>query len=117
MRRYLTDDVEPLLPAHLAHLAQQNQSARSITERRYTVLRAARDLGHPLVDVTRDELQEWRGSIQYLAPASQHNALVHVTMYLRWTVLAGHRAEDPTAVLVRPRNFRQRLPRPLSEDA
>jgi hypothetical protein len=53
----ILDMPEPRLAAHLDYLRLRNQRPRSIRERRYAVLRAARHLGHPVADVTRAELQ------------------------------------------------------------
>jgi integrase len=112
----ILDVSEPRLPAHLDYLRLRNQRPRSIRERRYAVLRAARQLGHPVADVTRAELQAWQLSVlERVTPAGLHNETVHVAQYLRWLVLAGLREEDPTAVLVRPQHLNDRLPRPLAD--
>ncbi len=107
--------IEPLLDDHLEDLRLQNQSPKSIRERRFTVLRATRWLGHPVADVTSSELQAWqRQALAHLEPASMHNATVHVRQYLRWCAANGHRAEDPSAVLIRPK-LHPSLPRPMGD--
>jgi integrase len=117
-RSELRDDgtlIEPLLGAHLVDLALANQRPTSIRERRLTVMRAARAFGHPVAVVSADELAVWqRTTLASLSPASMHNATVHVRQYLRWLAKKGHRAEDPSAVLIRPK-LRARLPRPLAD--
>ena len=111
----MTND-EPLLDAHLVDLALQNQRPRSIRERRFAVLRATRAIGHPLVSVTSEELATWqRTTLAGLTPGGMHNETVHVRQYLRWLAANGHRAEDPSAVLIRPK-MRERLPRPLGDE-
>jgi hypothetical protein len=55
-----TGDLEPHLPDHLDYLRLRNQRPRSIRERHYAVLRAAVSLGHPVAEVTRDELAAWQ---------------------------------------------------------
>jgi integrase len=72
-------------------------------------------LGHPVADITAVELAAWqRGALAHLEPASMHNATVHVRQYLRWSAANGHRAEDPSAVLIRPK-LRSRLPAPMGD--
>ncbi len=104
-----------MLPAHLAFLTMRNQRPRSIRERRLAVMRTNRRLGIAVADATRDDLRAWQASIMHLTPAGQHNEIVHTTQYLRWVIDAGHRDDDPTRVIVRPRNVHQALPRPLSD--
>jgi integrase len=107
--------VEPLLADHLVDLALQNQRPRSIRERRLTVLRAARFFGHPVADVTAQELAIWqRTALAHLEPGSMHVTTVHVRQYLRWLAANGHRAEDPSAVLIRPK-LHPSLPRPMGD--
>lgn len=107
---------EPLLGEHLEHLRQRNQRPMSIRARRATVLRAAGWLAHPVAEVTAAELQAWRAGLMRLRPASQYVAVVHVTQFLAWCFLNGHRADNPSYVLVRPK-LRKRLPRPMNDDA
>lgn len=107
--------VEPDLDAHLLYLRRRNQMPRSIRERRFTVLRAARALGHPLAVASRDELRCWQESIDHLEPGSQHNAIVHVAQYLKWAATHDVRDDDPSVVLVRPRNLSNALPRPMAD--
>ncbi len=109
---------EPLLAEHLDYLRQRNQRPRSIRERRLTIVRVASRLGHPVAAATREDLQAWRAAmLDRLTPAGQHNEIVHVAQFLKWLVLYGHRAEDPSAVLIRPRHVNDRLPRPLGDAA
>ncbi len=109
------NEIEPNLSDHLTYLGKQNQRPRSIRERRLAVLRAARALGHPVAHVDRDGLRAWQDSRAYLTPAGMHNELVHVSQYLRWCIHAEIRHDDPTVVLVRPRNVHQSLPRPMAD--
>jgi integrase len=111
-----TGDLEPHLPAHLDYLRLRNQRPRSIRERHYAVLRCAVALGHPVACVSRDELAAWQQDlVQRVTAAGVHNETVHVREYLRWLVVAGLRAEDPTAILVRQSHLNDRLPRPMSD--
>ena len=108
-------EVEPLLSAHLNHLRKLNQSARSLRERRLTVLRLARWLKHPVALATRDELTAYQDAQAHLTPASMHNMVVHLSQYLGWLVEGELRADDPSRALVRPRNVHQSLPRPMAD--
>lgn len=106
--------LEPHLPAHLEYLRLRNLRPRSITERRYTVLRTARALGKPVADATSADLAAWQRTL-LLTPGGMHGAVVHVGVYLRWLVREGIRDQDPSAILVRPQHLNDRLPRPLSD--
>lgn len=108
-------DGEPLLPLHLQYLALRNQRPRSIRERRLAVMRTNRKLGGPVAEATREDLQRWQLGISHLTPAGQHNEIVHTVQYLRWAVDMGHRVDDPTRAIVRPRNVHRQLPRPMSD--
>lgn len=110
-------EVEPYLAEHLLDLKIGNQRPRSIRERRLTVLRVARALGHPLADVTRDELRAWQATRAHLSPAGMHNEVVHVACYLKWLVKREIRPEDPSPVLVRPRNVHKRNPTPIPDES
>lgn len=109
-------DVEPHLGDHLVHLRKENQRPRSIRERRLTVLRVARYFGHPVADVTRDELEAWQSDrVEKLKPSGMHNEVVHVSCYLRWLSDSGRRLDNPSNVLVRPKHVHQRKPQPMAD--
>jgi integrase len=109
-------DAEPSLAEHLNALRKQNQGDRSIHERRLAVLRVARYLGHPVADVTREELVAWQDERSGdLSPAGMHNELVHVSQFLKWLGKEGRRQDDPSLALIRPRHVHQRLPRPIHD--
>ena len=110
-------EVEPLLGDHLIHLRKLNQRPRSIRERRLTVLRVARYFGHPVADVTREELKDWQTvRMDQIRTAGQHNEVVHISCYLKWLTEDGRRADNPAAALVRPKHVHQRRPRPMPEE-
>lgn len=109
---------EPHLPAFLADLTLDNMSPRTIREKRLTILRVARDLGHPVADATPTELHAWQLDHAYLKPASMHNAIVHLAVYYRWLVINDHRTDDPSLRgLHRPRHPHVRMPRPMPDEA
>jgi integrase/recombinase XerC len=109
------DEVEPCLPAHLNELRKENLSPRTVRERRLTVLRLTRHLGHPVADVTRDELAAWQDSQAALQPASMHNAIVHVSQYLGWLAATERRHDNPSVALIRPKHDRRGIPHPMSD--
>ena len=108
-------DAEPYLPAHLDYLQLRNQRPRSIRERRLAVMRTNRRLGKPVADATTDDLKAWQSTIARLTPAGQHNEIVHTTCYIHWAIDTGLRDDDPTRVIVRPRNVHRSLPHPISD--
>src|SRR5262245_58705351 len=108
-------DNEPLLPHHLNYLELRNQRPRSIRERRLAVMRTNRRLGKPVADATRADLRGWQQGIARLTPAGQHNEIVHTVQYLQWVIDEGYRDDDPTRVVVRPRNVHRSLPRPMAD--
>jgi integrase/recombinase XerC len=107
-------DSEPLLPLHLDYLRMRNQRPRSIRERRFAVMRANRRIGSPIAAVTRAQLEAWQAGLR-LSPAGMHNEVVHVGQYIKWAATSGHRCDDPSLALVRPRHIHQDLPRPMSD--
>lgn len=110
------NEVEPHLAGHLQWLRKRNQRSRSIRERRLTVLRVARFLGHPVAQVTREELIAWQDiRSAVLTPAGMHNEIVHVAQFLKWLHAEGLTSENPAVVLVRPRKVNQRLPHPMPD--
>lgn len=106
---------EPQLPAHLNDLRKQNLRPATIRERRLTVLRVGRLIGHPVAEATEAELVAWQDSQSQLSPASMHNAVVHVTGFLKWLSKAKHRLDNPSEVLIRPKHPHRRLPRPMAD--
>lgn len=106
---------EPLLPQHLDYLQLRNQRPRSIRERRLAVLRNGRRMGKPVAEATKDDLKAWQLTLMHLQPAGQHNEIVHTAQFIKWCHVQGFRADDPTPVIVRPRNVHQQLPRPMAD--
>ncbi len=109
-------EVEPQLEEHLAHKQRKNHSAQSIRERRLTILRLARFFGHPLAEVTRDELRAWHEvRVTEIKPQSMHNEIGHIAVYMRWLNAEGVREDDPSAVLERPKHDRAGIPNPMPD--
>ena len=108
-------DREPLLPPHLDYLTLRNQRPTSIRARRLAIMRINGQLGGPVADASRADIEAWQLTLPAFSPGYQHNQIVHLSQYLHWTIRAGHRDDDPTVVIVRPRNVHQQLPRPMSD--
>jgi integrase/recombinase XerC len=109
-------EVEPKLAGHLDALRMRNQRPRSIRERRLTVLRVARFLGHPVASATEAELKAWQVQrTAKLEPSSRHNEIVHVACYLGWLHYEGLIEYDPSLRLDRPKKLNQRLPAPTMD--
>jgi integrase len=109
-------EVEPQLADHLNELRKENLSPRTVRERRLTVLRLARHLRHPVAIVTREELAAWQDvQSEVLQPQSMHNAIVHVSQYLHWLVVAERRVDDPSVALIRPKHNRRGIPHPMAD--
>lgn len=79
------------------------------------MLRTNRRLGKPVAEATKDDLRAWQATISHLTPAGQHNEIVHTVRYLKWVLESEHRADDPTIVIIRPRNVHKSMPRPMSD--
>lgn len=72
--------------------------------------RVEREVG-PLLDVTTEQLRGWLD--RPLADRSRYTNISHLARFYRWAMLEGHRADDPTMRLTRPR-LRPGLPRPVA---
>lgn len=109
-------EVEPRLAAHIEHKGRKNHSTQSRRERRLTILRLARYFGHPVADVSRDELRAWQEvRTHQIAPASMHNEIGHIAVYMRWLSAEGVRTDDPSVVLDRPKHDRAGIPSPMPD--
>lgn len=109
-------EVEPRLAAHLEHKVRKNHSPQSRRERRLTILRLARHFGHAVATVNRDELRAWQEQRTHeISPASMHNEIGHIAVYMRWLNAEGDRADDPSVVLDRPKHDRAGIPAPMPD--
>lgn len=80
-------------------------------------MRTNRLMGRDVAFATKDDLRAWQAlpQITALTPAGMHCVLVHTAQFIKWTVANEHRLDDPTNVLVRPRNVHTSIPRPMSD--
>jgi len=98
---------------HLQWLRLRGLRPATITARRGALLRLQRALPDTLLVATEDDLQTWQQNLR-LGIHGLSTETAHVAQFYRWSVRSHHRADDPTAILVRPRTPAS-VPRPISE--
>lgn len=98
---------------HVEWCRLRNLRPATIYARHRAIVRLARALGHDPADATADQLDAWYSALD-LQPESRATELAHVRGLYRWAILTGHRTDDPTGRLIRPR-LRRPLPRPIDE--
>lgn len=106
--------VLPALDAHLQHLRLRGLAATHITARRRAVERLAGHLGADPAGATPTDLLDYLGRIPRTTPRSKYAEISHLCCYYRWLNQHGHRSDDPTVTLPKPKLSRL-LPRPMSE--
>lgn len=105
-----------LLAAHLDWCRQRNLRPGYIESRRRNITQLGAELEHSPETATEPMLSHWYATITArVTPPARAVMLSHVTNYFRWLVREGHRDDDPTVRLVRPRVPR-RYPRPIGAD-
>jgi integrase/recombinase XerC len=105
------------LGAHLDDCRDRGLRPATIAQRRRTLARLARHLGHDPDTATAAELASWHHDLTATVGATARASyLSHVRSYYRWLLDEGARIDDPTVRLVRPRLHR-RIPRPISDTA
>lgn len=94
----------------------EGKANRTVLERRSTLARMERDLGVPAVAAAVDQVSDWIGrDRRHRSAITIGSDLSKVRAFYRWAVLAGLRADDPTAIVKAPRRPR-RQPRPISDE-
>jgi integrase/recombinase XerD len=86
-------------------------SVNTIKCRRDALTKLARDSGTPLHKVTALQLATWLG--RYSTPWTRQTYFSHARSFFGWLQRSGHRADDPTTSIPRPRQPRG-APRPVS---
>ena len=84
---------------------------RTVIERTRTLERLA--LRGPLLELTTDEIEEWLDD-QRITIRSRGAYLSHIHAFYAWCVIAGHRIDDPTTPIDRPR-LPKKVPRPIGD--
>ncbi|MGQ0576006.1 MAG: tyrosine-type recombinase/integrase [Pseudonocardia sp.] len=100
--------------AHLTWMRLRGLSDRTLLCRRRAVAMLAEHLGHDPAEATHDELYGYQ---QHLRATSAAHLRWHTSLlrpFYRWLVAAGHRLDDPAALLPSSR-ARRALPRPMAE--
>ncbi|SPT53484.1 Tyrosine recombinase XerD [Actinomyces bovis] len=93
-------------------MAGQGLSERTITERTRVIAQLARDTGTDPAALTSTTLSAWLATLS--TPATREAYYSIVRAWTRWLVLAGHRDDDPTIRVPRPRVPAGR-PRPITD--
>lgn len=109
------DPSESLIDRHLVDCALANLRERTIIEKRYSLNRATRAIGKPLLDVTEDDLRSWQVGLLRLSTSARATELSHVARFLQWCVRNRFREDDPTLALIRPRRNHGRKRDPMGE--
>ncbi len=102
------------LEALLTYMRARSLSASHFRDRRRAVLRLALHLGTDPVDATYDQLLPYLTTVTRCTARSRYAEISHLVQYYRWCVVHGHRADDPTLRLPKPK-LPKLLPRPMSE--
>ena len=111
----LVSDIDA--PAHVIDswtrtMAGQGLSERTITERARVIAQMARDTGTDPVGLTPTTLEGWLAGLPSAASRAAYYGVAQA--WCHWLVRAGHRDDDPTLLVPRPRPPRAR-PRPVTE--
>jgi site-specific recombinase XerD len=109
----ITSGVVVLTSAHIDHLRRRNLRASTITQRRYALRRLERFTGRDAIHATSEEIVAFLARLE--VPESRATELSHLRAFFKWALLEGHRDDDPTVRVERPRLHR-RLPRPMPEE-
>jgi integrase/recombinase XerC len=109
-----------VIERHCGHLARLNRRPGTIYQRRRALERLSRWVsGGNLLDATLDELRDFLDRSQRnglpLSVSARAAETSHIYGFFRWAVIEGHRPDDPTVRLERPRRVRG-LPRPMPDD-
>ncbi|WP_180342317.1 tyrosine-type recombinase/integrase [Actinomyces wuliandei] len=112
--RVVTDNDAPalLLGAWTHAMRGQGLSERTITERTRVITQLARDTGTDPAALTSPTLSSWLATLP--TPATRDAYYSVTRAWARWLVLAGHRDDDPTTRVPRPRVPAAR-PRPITD--
>lgn len=102
-----------LTDLHLGWLRARNLRPATIDQRQRAITRLRRALPVDPLVATPADLTDWYAALtDRVTPEARATELSHVRQFYRWLQREGHRADDPTVRLDRPRVPR-RLPRPI----
>jgi site-specific recombinase XerD len=103
-----------VLDAHIAYMQARSLSRTHIADRRRAITRLATVLDKDPITATYDDLLAYLPTINRSTPRSRYAEISHLVQWYRWLVVHGHRADDPSVRLPKPKLPRL-LPRPMSE--
>lgn len=106
--------ISPSLEAHVLHLRLRELSATHVIDRRRAVSRVGHFTGQDPLVATDAELLAYLPTIRRSTARSRYAEISHLVQFYRWCVVHGHRVDDPTVRLPKPK-LPPLLPRPMSE--
>lgn len=101
-----------LLDTWTSTMQGQGLSERTIAERRRVIAQLARDTGTDPAALTAPTLSSWLATLPSAATRDAYYSITRA--WTRWLILAGHRDDDPTIRVPRPRVPPAR-PRPITD--
>lgn len=101
-----------LLDTWTSTMQGQGLSDRTIAERRRVIAQLARDTGTDPAALTAPTLSSWLATLPSAATRDAYYSITRA--WTRWLILAGHRDDDPTIRVPRPRVPPAR-PRPITD--
>jgi site-specific recombinase XerD len=104
----------PSLNAHIAYMQARDLSRTHVADRRRALTRLARYLDDDPLHVTYDDLLPYLSTIPRSTARGRYAEISHLVQYYRWCVVHGHRTDDPSIRLPKPK-LPKLLPRPMSE--
>ena len=99
---------------HIAHLRLRNLQPNTAVHRLGQLARVETHLGHPLIDASTAELEQWQKSLTVSASSVQ-TYTSHVRAFFLWAYESELVEADPSRTLVMPK-IKRRSPRPIPED-
>lgn len=105
--------IDTEVEAHIAWLQSGDCSPRTLYERRRLLQHLSEHADQSVTTLSREQVERWLLTAPSAATRSTYYQAVRA--YYRWTVASGRRADDPMALIRRPKVPRRR-PRPLSPD-
>ena len=101
-----------LLDTWTSTMQGQGLSERTIAERRRVIAQLARDTGTDPAALTAPTLSSWLATLPSAATRDAYYSITRA--WTRWLILAGHRDDDPTIRVPRPR-LPPAKPRPITD--
>lgn len=95
---------------------RRNLSAGTIEKRESATRRVTAHAGKPMLDLAREDIEEWLDSRPKITPRTRYCEISHLAAFYRWAIFEEFTDYDPTTRIIRPK-VRVGVPRPIeSED-